>query len=143
MNIKHINEATRDNFFNHIDFAKDSEFFRKYDIEFFKDLDIFSPPISKEEILEKLVQTKIIDKLDNLNIDNDTLKFIEKIGQKEIKINNIEVFDNFNINSDTLKFIEEIRQKEINNIDPKTLKTLKDSLNENMTSSIKPSKLKV
>lgn len=125
MNLESINEAVKNNFFQHIDLAKDSEFFRKYDKEFFKDFNIDSPFLDKEEIFVKMVEKiKNIETLDNLNIDDNTRKVLEEFSQKEIKIKD-DIFSNLTIDSTTLKALENV-------------------LNEKQIPSLnKPSKLKV
>lgn len=117
MNLEKINEAARNNFFNHIELSKNSEFFRKYDKEFFKDLNIDSPFIDQEKMLEKLVKTKYIY---DLELDENTIKFIKKISEKE-------------------------KERQIKDIDPQELKMLEEFLlsDEKILSKNKPPKLKV
>ena len=145
MNLESINEAVKNNFFQHIDLAKDSEFFRKYDKEFFKDFNIDSPFLDKEEIFVNMVaKIKNIETLDNLNIDDNTRKVLEEFSQKEIKD---DIFSNLTIDSKTLKALENaLNEKQIPslNIDSTTLKALENVLNEKQIPSLnKPSKLKV
>lgn len=165
MNLEKINEAARNNFFNHIELSKNSEFFRKYDKEFFKDLNIDSPFIDKEKILEKLVETKILYNLNlddnyknseffrkhdkDLNIDSnidsppiDQEKMLEKLVKTKY------IYD-LELDENTIKFIKKISEKEkerqIKDIDPQELKMLEEFLlsDEKILSKNKPPKLKV
>ncbi len=90
MNLENITEQVKNNFNNHISLASNSEFFNKYSEDFFKDFDIDSPFLNPKEILSKMVdKIKSSEILNNLNIDDNSLKMIDEVlnNKEEHKAN--------------------------------------------------------
>lgn len=84
MNLENITEKVKNNFSSHISLASNSEFFTKYSEDFFKDFDIDSPFLNTKEILNNMVEKiKSSEILNNLNIDENSLKMLDEALNKE------------------------------------------------------------